>query len=129
MARLIKGIHHVSLKCTAQEEYEKEKDFYGNILGMDVVRDWGTGIMFDTGSGVMEISVSDKNVPLPSGNIRHFALLTDDPDACIEAVRAAGYEILSEPRDAVLPSDPPYPIRVAFVHGPLGEEIEFFCEK
>ena len=29
---LIKGIHHVSMKCSSTEEYEKTIDFYKNIL-------------------------------------------------------------------------------------------------
>ena len=31
---LIKGIHHVSMKCSSTEEYEKTIDFYKNILGI-----------------------------------------------------------------------------------------------
>ena len=41
----------------------------------------------------------------------------------------AGYEVFMKPCDKEIPSDPPYPIRVAFCHGPLGEEIEFFSER
>jgi glyoxylase I family protein len=34
-----------------------------------------------------------------------------------------------EPVDKVIPSAPPYPVRLAFCIGPLGEEVEFFCER
>lgn len=30
---LIKGIHHVSMKCKNQEEYKKVVEFYNEILG------------------------------------------------------------------------------------------------
>ena len=29
---LIKGIHHVALKCCSEQEYEKTKHFYTSIL-------------------------------------------------------------------------------------------------
>ena len=47
----------------------------------------------------------------------------------VEAVRKAGYEITMEPTDNCIPSNPPYPARIAFCIGPVGEEIEFFCVK
>ena len=34
-----------------------------------------------------------------------------------------------EPKDVVMKTDPVFPIRVAFVEGPLHESIELFCEK
>lgn len=32
-------------------------------------------------------------------------------------------------KDVLMLSEPPFPIRVAFCKGPLGEEIEFFQER
>ncbi len=63
------------------------------------------------------------------GSIRQIALLTDDVDAIIDKVRAGGYEVIVEPNDKMLASNPPYRFRMAFCIGPLGEQIEFFCEK
>ena len=40
---LIKGIHHVSMKCSSTEEYEKTIDFYKNILEIPVAREWPDG--------------------------------------------------------------------------------------
>lgn len=126
--RLIKGIHHVAIKCPTHESYEAEIDFYGKTLGMEAARRWDGGIMFHTGAGLMEIF--DSAAPqLPQGIIRHFALATDDVDACVKAVREAGYPITMEPTDIVIKAQPPFPARIAFCTGPLGEEIEFFCEK
>jgi glyoxylase I family protein len=34
-----------------------------------------------------------------------------------------------EPKDIVIASEPPYPARIGFCIGPVGEEVEFFCVK
>lgn len=125
--RLIKGIHHVALKCPNHESFEAEIEFYGNTLGLEVARRWDGGIMFCTGAGLIEI-FDNADPALPQGVVRHFALATDDVDACVKAVREAGYPITMEPKDIVIGSQPPFPARIAFCNGPLGEEIEFFCE-
>lgn len=128
---MIKGIHHVCIKCK-KEEIGKVKQFYGEVLGLPIIREWGgaepDGFMFDTGSGLVEV-FTDAKEALPQGAIRHFAFAVDDADACIEKVRAAGYPVTVEPKDVVIASNPPFPIRVAFCTGPVGEEIEFFQEK
>ena len=129
---LIQGIHHVALKCSDVEEFEKAVEFYTKVLGLRVKRRWGegsdSGIMIDTGAGVVEIFAKNDG-PLPQGTIRHFALKVKDADACAELVRAAGYPITDGPRDVVIKSDPPFPARVCFCLGAVGEEIEFFEEK
>ena len=85
---LIKGIHHVSMKCSSTEKYEKTIDFYKNILEIPVAREWQSGIMLDTGNGIVEIFNDGDDAP-GKGVIRHFAFATDDVDACVEAVKAA----------------------------------------
>lgn len=125
---MIKGIHHVSMKCSNQEEYEKTIHFYKDILELPVKRSWNAGIMLDTGAGLIEI-FNDGEEKLDKGVIRHFAFAVDDADRCIDTVRKAGYEVFVEPKDVVIASNPPFPARVAFCYGPLGEEIEFFEEK
>ena len=84
--------------------------------------------MFHTGAGLMEI-FNDAECPLEQGTIRHFALETDDVDACVAKVKAAGYEVFIEPNDIVIASVPEFPARIAFCRDPVGEEIEFFQEK
>lgn len=125
---LITGLHHVSLKCCNEKEYNEEITFYRDILGIPVVRQWATGIMFDAGNGLIEI-FNDGDVPLEKGTIRHFALATSDVDACVRAVTDAGYEVFIGPKDIAIQSDPVFPARMAFCKGPLGEELEFFQEK
>lgn len=128
----ITGIHHVALKCRGVEEFKKTVTFYHDILGLSIARRWGEGehaaIMLDTGAGMFEIFANGQD-RLGAGAFRHLALAVEDTDACVAAVRRAGYEITMEPKDIVIASEPPYPARIAFCIGPVGEEVEFFCLK
>ena len=125
---MIKGIHHISMKCGSTEELIRVKEFYIGVLGLKIIREWPDGIMIDTGNGFIEI-FNNAEGEHRLGAIRHVALLTDDVDEMIEKVRSGGYEVIVEPNDKIIESNPPYPIRMAFCFGPLGEQIEFFCEK
>lgn len=127
MGKLIKGIHHIALRCRDIEQYREAIHFYHDILGMEIVRTWadGTNAMLDTGSGLMEI-FSTGLVSGSTGAVNHFALATDDVDACLAAVEAAGYRITVPAKDIAIPSNPVYPARIGFCIGPVGEEIEFF---
>ncbi len=128
----ITGIHHIALKCKGVEEFNKTIRFYKDILGLSVARTWGEGegiaAMLDTGAGLLEIFA---NAPdhLEAGAVRHFALAVDDTDLCIELARNEGYEIIMEPKDICIPSEPPYYARIGFCRGPVGEELEFFHVK
>lgn len=126
--KLIKGIHHVSMKCCSVEEYDKTIRFYKDILGLEVVRTWNAGIMLQAGNNRIEI-FNNGDAALGKGVIQHFAFATDDVDACAKAITDAGYEVFIQPRDIQIASKPPFPARIAFCYGPLGEEIEFFQEK
>ena len=116
---LIQGIHHVCIKCR-KDEIEKVKHFYGETEL--------EGFMFETGDGLVEVFTNAEN-GLPQGSIRHFAFKTNDVDQCVKIVRESGYQITLESKDVVIASNPPFPIRVAFCIGPVGEEIEFFQER
>ena len=128
----VTGIHHLALKCLGVEEFNKTLHFYRDILNLPVARRWGegenSGIMLDTGAGLLEIFANAPDT-LGAGAIRHMALAVEDVDACVEAVRAAGYQITMEPTDICIASEPPYPARIAFCIGPVGEELEFFHVK
>lgn len=127
---LIKGIHHIALKCRGTEHFLRTVAFYKDILGIPVARSWGEGddraVMLDTGSGILEIFANASDMP-EEGALRHMAFAVDDTDLCIEKVRAAGYTVTMEPTDIVIAGD--YPARIAFCIGPVGESVEFFCEK
>ena len=125
---LVKGVHHVCMKCVTAEQFEEIRRFYGTVLGLPEVRSWAAGIMYDLGGSLLEV-FSNGDEALPQGVWQHIALATDDVDACVKAVSEAGYAITVEPKDIVIASEPPLPARIAFCIGPMGEEIEFFCEK
>ncbi|MBP5358410.1 MAG: VOC family protein [Treponema sp.] len=122
---MIKGIHHISMKCGTEAEFTKAKDFYIGLLGLKICREWPEGIMIDTGNGFIEIFTNGEGTHA-LGAIRHVALLTDDVDEITEKVKAAGYEVFIEPNDKTIASNPPYHLRMAFCFGPVGEQIEFY---
>ena len=125
---MITGMHHISMKCGTKEEFEKAKDFYLNLLGFSVKREWPEGIMIECGNSQLEIFCNGEGIR-SKGAIRHAAYATDDVDGIIDKIRAAGYKVFIEPNDIVIPSVPEFHARMAFCYGPLGEEIEFFREK
>lgn len=124
----ITGIHHVSLKTNSPEKYSETVKFYNELLELPIARTWAKGIMFDTGSGIIEVFNDGEGTP-SIGAVRHFAFAVKDVDAIIAKVKENGYDVFIEPKDIVIPSEIPFPARIAFCHGPLGEEIEFFMEK
>ena len=124
----VRGIHHISMKCDTAEALEKAKDFYLNLLGCTVVREWPEGIMIDTGRGMLEIFSNGPGIP-QKGALRHIAFAAEDVDAVAEKVRQAGYTVFIDPKDIVVNSRPEFHARMAFCYGPLGEEIEFFREQ
>lgn len=130
---LIEGTHHISLRPRGEEMYDKAVSFYCDVLGLKAVRSWGEGnnrgIMISTGNCLLEITSNGTPDDQGSGSIHHFALATQYVDEVLQAVRDAGYAITLKPFDVALPSEPPYPVRVAFCVGPVGEAIEFFMEK
>ncbi len=123
---MIKGIHHISMKCRP-EELDKVKSFYMGVLGMSLCREWDGGVMFDTGNGLVEI-FSNGTEDMQKGVINHVAFATDNVDEVAEKVTEAGYKVFVGPASVVIHSDPEFPLRMAFCNGPLGEEIEIFCE-
>ena len=96
---LIQGIHHVCIKCR-KDEIKKVKHFYGDLLGLSILRSWGEpeleGFMFETGDGLVEVFTNAEE-ELPQGSIRHFAFKTNDVDQCVKIVRESGYQITLEP--------------------------------
>ncbi len=128
----ILGVHHIAIKAKGLEKFEKLLHFYHEILGMPIARRWGTEdapvVMVDTGAGKLELFANAPDEP-STGALRHLAFAVENVDACIEAVRAAGYAITVEPKDAMLgTTEHPYPVRLSFCIGPVGEEVEFFTE-
>lgn len=125
---MIKGIHHISMKTRNDDEYKRVRSFYAEVLKLNIVKECEVCVLFDTGSGIVEIFRNGTDTP-DMGVIRHFAFAVEDVDYCIEAVRAAGYEVFVEPKDILIGGDASFPARIAFCKGPLGENIELFCQK
>ncbi len=124
---MINGIHHISMKCKNEEEYQKVRHFYTEILKLSVIKECEACILLDTGAGIVEI-FRDGTEPLEKGVICHVAFAVDDVQACVNAVKAAGYEVFIAPKDVLIGGDCAFPATIAFCRGPLGEEIEFFCQ-
>jgi glyoxylase I family protein len=125
------GFHHVSMHV---RDLDVSLEFYTEGLGFTPTLTWGEGerrtVLLNTGDGnYFEISGSGSDTPKPGGAFLHVALRTTDCDMAIERAREAGAEVTVEPKDVMLPSTPPTPIRVAFFKGPDGELIEFFQNK
>jgi len=125
---MINGIHHVSMKCKNDDEYAKVLRFYVEILKLSVIKECDTCILLDTGAGIIEI-FRDGNESLEKGIIRHFAFAVNDVEACVNAVKNAGYEVFIEPKKVQIGGDPEFPATIAFCAGPLGEDIEFFHQE
>ena len=132
MKKLITGTHHTAMRFNGEEKLNRALSLYTEVLGLDIIRKWGegtgTGVMVNTGDSIIEM-FADASEQRTDGVVEHIALATDDVDACVAAVRAAGCEITKEPCDIVIPSEPAFPARIAFFRGLGGEMIELFCEK
>lgn len=115
------------MNCQGPEEFKRVKEFYCGVLGLPVKREWPKGVLLDAGNGLIEIFSSGEG-ERRTGSVRHFALGTDDVDSTVEKVRQTGCHVFVEPKDIVIDSAPPYPARIAFFTGPLGEEVELFQE-
>ena len=85
---MITGIHHVSMKCGTEEELRKAKEFYLEILGLTVKREWPEGVMIDAGNCMIEIFSNGPGIR-EKGAIRHIAFGTDNADAMVQKVKDA----------------------------------------
>ena len=123
------GFHHIALEAN---DFEATLKFY-KALGMKEVSRWGTPektiAMLDVGDGgIIEIFSDGSDEAFhTNGKWAHFALGVDDVDAAYEiAIKAGGVSKIA-PKSVPLDSIPEKKtIRIAFVKGPSGEEVEFF---
>jgi len=124
------GFHHIALRA---HDFDKSVRFYTQGLGFTEKIAWGEkprrAIMLDAGDGNY-LEIFERPDHPPAGDhdlLLHFALRTSDTTGAAERARAAGAEIITEPKDATINSRPsPTPVRLAFCKGPDGEVIEFF---
>ena len=122
------GVHHIALYAA---DFDKSVKFYTEGLGFEIVARWGEGtgraVLLDIGNGThVEIFGSGNTNAQQDAKFGHYAFATTNPDLAYENALAAGAESQMEPQTLDIPSDPPIPVRIAFVRGPDGEVIEFF---
>ena len=130
---VIKGLnfHHIALKC---KDLEKSIKFYSEVLGMKKYAAWGDGDekiqMLSIGDGgIFELFAGGGDAYSDYGRWIHLAMETDDVDKAFETAVKGGAEPLVYPKSVTLDSKPErITIRIAFVKGPDGEELEFFKE-
>ena len=122
------GSHHLAV---ASANFERSLKFYTEGLGMRQVAAWGENegraALLDIGDGShVELFADGKAAQQRNERFVHFAIRTDDPDTAFANALAAGAAEKMPPTTLDIPSDPPLPVRIAFVFGPDGEVLEFF---
>ena len=122
------GSHHIAL---ASADFDKSYKFYTEGLGMKPVVSWGENegraVILDIGDGShVEIFANGTAEAQKNEKLVHFCIRTTDPDLAFKNALAAGAREKSPPGDFTIPSDPPTPVRIAFVFGPDNEVLEFF---
>jgi catechol 2,3-dioxygenase-like lactoylglutathione lyase family enzyme len=122
MAATVSGYSHIAISVT---DLDEARDFYCDLLGFEVLPrpDFGfPGLWLRVGLLQLHLGVVDE-APSAGPGFPHFALYvpTDEFDATIESVRAAGVKMLGEPSSRV---DFGTPVRAAFITDPSGNVIE-----
>jgi phosphoribosyl 1,2-cyclic phosphodiesterase len=80
------------MKCNNPEEYEKAVQFYCNVLGLPVYRQWAEGILIDAGISARQIQKDLREMGLDYRNI-HGVLITHDHADHIRSVGTLGERV------------------------------------
>ena len=133
---IIKGMGYAHMAIAAKD-FDKSLTFY-KALGMNVYTQWGEGdsriALLDMGDGsLVELFAkpalnTEKVAGVEDGNpFLHFAFSAQNVDEAYRIALEAGATPLKPPYEIPLDSHPlRLTLRVAFVKGPSGEELEFF---
>ena len=133
---VIKGLGYAHMAIAAKD-FDKSLAFY-KALGMTVYTAWGEGdsriALLDMGDGsLLELFAkpalnTDKVAGPEDGNpFLHFAFSAQNVDEAYRIALEAGARPIKPPTEMPPPSHPlRLNMRVAFVRGPSGEELEFF---
>jgi glyoxylase I family protein len=122
MAATVSGYSHVAISVT---DLDAARDFYCDVLGFEELPrpDFGfPGLWLRVGSLQLHLGVAEEP-PSPGPGFPHFALYvpSEQFDATIEALRAAGVKMLGEPSTRV---DFGTTVHAAFITDPSGNVIE-----
>ena len=120
----IKGFAHCALYVPKLEETVQ---FYVDVfsaVNLGYFEASTRGCWLRIGEDILEIFRSED---LGTGCFKHIAIACDDVDALYERALAFGGGELIAPKEAVLELLEPVKVRLAFVTGINGEEIELFC--
>ena len=122
------GSHHIAISSA---KFDESLKFYTEGLGMKIVGCWGENegraALLDIGDGShVELFANGTTDEQKNERMVHFAFKTTDPDTAFNNAIAAGARERMVPTTLEIPSDPPIPVRIAFVYGPDDEVLEFF---
>ena len=126
----ITGVHHIAIRAT---DFDRTMRFYNDTLGLATkaswTRDTGRAALVEIASGsYMEIFERAPTEYSGTAPILHFCFRTDDVDGMTERARAAGHRVITEPLSLDIDTSiGPMKLRLAFVEGPDGEEIELMA--
>ena len=120
----INGIAHCALYVSKLEETVR---FYETVFGAENLGFFQAstrGCWLQLGKDILEVFQSED---LGTGCFKHIAIACDDVDAFHARAITHGGASLVEPKEAVLGLKEPVKVRLSFVTGINGEQIELFC--
>lgn len=123
---MINGIAHTALYT---DRFEETVSFYKqafDAVELGYFRTSRRGTWLKLGESIIEIFEVEER--LPEGAFRHIALSCDSVDDSYAKAIECGAAPYSEPHDITLDLDEKKSIRIAFVKGVSGEQIELCKE-
>ena len=120
---MVKGFAHCALYVPRLEETVQFYIDVFNAENMGYFQVSSRGCWLKIGTDILEVFQSDD---LGTGCFKHIAIACDDVDALFDRALAFGGGSLIEPKDTVLELRDPMRVRLAFVTGINGEQIELF---
>ena len=120
---MVKGIAHCALYVPRLEETVR---FYEDVFeakNLGYFQASSRGCWLRIGKDILEIFQSED---LGTGCFKHIAIACENVDALYSRAIAHGGAPLVAPKEATLALEEPVKVRLAFVTGISGEEIELF---